>query len=79
MQKNKYSKIEKKLGYKFSDINNLEQAFTHRSYRFEMKLDYDNKRTRESNELSAIENIENKTPLELFSELYEQQNNEKIY
>lgn len=44
MQKNKYSKIEKKLGYKFSDINNLEQAFTHRSYRFEMKLDYDNQR-----------------------------------
>ena len=43
-----------------------------------MKLDYDNKRTRESNELSTIENIENKTPLELFLELYEQQNNEKM-
>jgi exonuclease SbcD len=43
-----------------------------------MKLDYDNKRTRESGELTAIENIESKTPLELFSELYENQNNEKM-
>lgn len=44
MEKNKYSKVEKKLGYKFADIKNLEEAFTHRSYRFEMKLDYDNQR-----------------------------------
>lgn len=44
MEKNKYSKVEKKLGYKFSNIQNLEEAFTHRSYRFEMKLDYDNQR-----------------------------------
>ena len=44
MEKNKYSKVEKKLGYKFSDLQILEEAFTHRSYRFEQKLDYDNQR-----------------------------------
>ncbi len=43
-----------------------------------MKLDYDNKRTRENAELGAIENIEAKAPLELFAELYEKQNNEKM-
>ena len=26
MEKNKYSKVEKKLGYKFADIKNLEEA-----------------------------------------------------
>lgn len=44
MEKNKYEKVEEKLGYKFSNIKHLEEAFTHRSYRFEMKLDYDNQR-----------------------------------
>lgn len=47
-------------------------------YKNLMKLDYDNKRTRENQEISAVECIEKKTPLELFSELYEKQNNEKM-
>ena len=39
-----------------------------------MKLDYDNKRTRQQAIISGAEDIEKKTPLELFDELYEKQN-----
>ena len=39
-----------------------------------MKLDYDNKRTRSNAVLNAAEDVENKTPLELFNEFYEKQN-----
>ncbi|MBR3342651.1 MAG: exonuclease SbcCD subunit D [Solobacterium sp.] len=39
-----------------------------------MKLDYDNKRTRSGLQLSATADVENKSPLELFAELYEMQN-----
>lgn len=41
-----------------------------------MKLDYDNTRTRHNNTISGADDVENKTPLELFAELYELQNNE---
>lgn len=41
-----------------------------------MKLDYDNTRTRHINTISGADDVENKTPLELFAELYELQNNE---
>ena len=47
-------------------------------YKNLMKLDYDNQRTRESCELAALENVENKTPNELFAELYEKQNNKQM-
>lgn len=40
-----------------------------------MRLDYDNARTRANMEISGAESVEQKTPLELFSELYEKQNN----
>ena len=40
-----------------------------------MKLDYDNKRTRENKIIDEAEDAENKSPLELFSELFEKQNN----
>ena len=40
-----------------------------------MKLDYDNTRTRRSMEITAAEQVERKSPLELFAELYEKQNN----
>ena len=43
-----------------------------------MKLDYDNKRTRSNNRIDGTENIENKTPLELFDEFYEKQNNQTM-
>ncbi len=43
-------------------------------YRNLMKLDYDNRRTRHQSELTAAEDIEEKTPLELFSQFYEAQN-----
>lgn len=43
-------------------------------YRNLMKLDYDNKRTRSSNEISGDEAVESKSPLELFADFYELQN-----
>lgn len=43
-----------------------------------MKLDYDNKRTRGSSIFAAAEEMEKKTPLELFAEFYEQQNSQPM-
>lgn len=43
-----------------------------------MKLDYDNLRTRGSGTVDAIENIESKSPFELFSDLFKQQNNQDM-
>ncbi|MCH5341193.1 MAG: exonuclease SbcCD subunit D [Acetatifactor sp.] len=43
-----------------------------------MKLDYDNRRTRENQQISQVNDIENKSPLELFQEFYEKQNNQQM-
>jgi exonuclease SbcD len=43
-----------------------------------MKLNYDNKRTREQVEILGSEDVDNKSPLELFEELYEKQNNQPL-
>ena len=43
-------------------------------YPFIMKLDYDNTRTRHKTDVIGVEKAEEKQPLELFMELYEQQN-----
>ena len=43
-----------------------------------MKLDYDNNRTRSGGKLDIIENIERRSPLDLFSEFYEKQNNQPM-
>ena len=43
-----------------------------------MKLDYDNNRTRTGAKLDIIENIELRSPLDLFSEFYEKQNNQPM-
>lgn len=43
-----------------------------------MKLDYDNLRTRSSGTVDAIENIESKSPFELFADLFKQQNNQDM-
>ncbi len=40
-----------------------------------MKLTYDNKRTREQREVTEIEELEAKSPIDLFEEFYEKQNN----
>ncbi|MBO5976327.1 MAG: exonuclease SbcCD subunit D [Oscillospiraceae bacterium] len=40
-----------------------------------MKLSYDNTRTRSNQNIDGAENIEQKSPLQLFAELYELQNN----
>lgn len=43
-----------------------------------MKLDYDNQRTRAGGRPLEAENMEQKSPLELFSEFYEKQNNQPM-
>lgn len=43
-----------------------------------MRLDYDNTRTRNSRQMTEPEMIEKRTPLELFEEFYELQNNRKM-
>ena len=43
-------------------------------YHHLMKLDYDNKRTRSSSEITADLAVEEKTPIQLFSDFYELQN-----
>ena len=43
-----------------------------------MKIDYDNTRTRADPRLVAAENVEQKTPLQLFEELYEMQNGQPM-
>lgn len=43
-----------------------------------MKLDYDNKRTRNNQHIGGAENVDKKSPFELFSEFYEKQNNQSM-
>lgn len=43
-----------------------------------MKLDYDNMRTRSNTEIKGAEDVQQKPPVELFSELYEKQNNQPL-
>lgn len=43
-----------------------------------MKLSYDNKRTRSNSKVGLSENVENKSGYQLFAELYEKQNGEKL-
>ena len=43
-----------------------------------MKLDYDNRRTRSHVEIGGAEQVEQKTPLALFSEFFEKQNNQPM-
>ncbi len=43
-----------------------------------MKLDYDNKRTRSNAEIRGAAEVERKTPMELFADFYELQNNQPM-
>ena len=43
-----------------------------------MKLDYDNARTRHASVLTLAENVETKTPAELFAEFFEMQNGQPM-
>ena len=43
-----------------------------------MKLSYDNTRTRADHVIDAAADVQQKTPLELFEELYELQNNQPM-
>ena len=43
-----------------------------------MKLDYDNKRTRSNAQITGAKNVEEKSPIELFADFYELQNNQPM-
>lgn len=43
-----------------------------------MKMDYDNKRTRTRAELGSAEDVDDRSPLELFADFYELQNNQPM-
>ena len=43
-----------------------------------MKLDYDNTRTRSSSEIDGALDVETRSPIELFSDFYELQNNQPM-
>lgn len=43
-----------------------------------MKLDYDNMRTRSNSQITGAQKVEEKSPLELFEDLYELQNNQPM-
>ena len=43
-----------------------------------MRLDYDNRRTRSQTRAEAAPQVENRTPLELFGQFYEKQNNQPM-
>ncbi len=43
-----------------------------------MKLEYDNRRTRESREVTGACEVEQRSELELFEEFYELQNNQPV-
>jgi len=43
-----------------------------------MKLDYDNTRTKQKQSIGEAEKVEEKSPLQLFFELYEKQNNQPM-
>lgn len=47
-------------------------------YRNLLRLDYDNTRTRTAASVDGVADVETKSPLELFSELYELQNNQPM-
>lgn len=47
-------------------------------YRNLMKLDYDNRRTRENREISGTNAVESKTPLQLLQDFYLEQNNSEM-
>lgn len=44
-----------------------------------MKLDYDNRRTRENREITGGEEVETRTPMELILDFYEMQNNQSMH
>lgn len=47
-------------------------------YKYIMKLDYDNQRTRSSSEINLINDMESKSPLELFDIFYESRNGQHL-
>lgn len=63
-----------------TDENDIPNAFGKLSsvYKNLMKLDYDNTRTRTRSVIDSTADVETKSPLELFDELYEKQNGQHL-
>ncbi len=63
-----------------TDENEIFEAMRRLSsvYHRVITLDYDNTRTRSNKSIRSVEDIEKKSPLELFSELYKKQNNQDM-
>lgn len=89
--KGKYSQIESKEYYietntddyihiTLTDEDEVPNALgkLRKIYKNIMKLDYDNTRTRANTDIAVDNNVENKTPIQLFDEFYEMQNNQKM-
>ena len=86
--KGKYEDLVLKQNYESTDVNDYIHAILTDEndvidaigklrviYPNLMKLSYDNKRTREQKAVTDVSDIEFKTPIELFAEFYEKQNN----
>ena len=90
--KGSYEEIARKKFYEFgalqddyiqitlTDENEIPYAFEKLKtiYHRILSLGYDNKRTNANSEITKIKNIKSKSPLDLFSELYELQNNQPL-
>lgn len=63
-----------------TDEDDIPDAFGKLSvvYKYIMKLDYDNKRTRTTQTVNGASQVETKSPFELFGELFEQINNQEM-
>ncbi len=74
------SKVDDLLYVVLTDENDVPDALARLRtiYPNIIQLEYDNTRTRSQGTLSEIRSIENKTPLELFETLYEQQNGQPM-
>ncbi len=63
-----------------TDQDDIPDAMAHLQtvYRYLMVLDYDNERTRHKSDVMSDINAEKRTPMELFSDLYKEQNGKEL-
>ena len=87
--KGKYEELTYKKNYENTDVNDYIHAILTDEndiidavgklrviYPNLMKLSYDNKRTRQQQSVTTVSEVEKKSPLSLFEEFYEKQNND---
>ncbi len=63
-----------------TDEDDIMEAYSRlrKTYPYLMSINYDNKRTREKSHVTGAEDVENKTPYELFAEFFKSQNGEEM-